>query len=146
VTRSKSIHAYNDIATQLRAARELGGAVLEFERFGQAVSWRARAYTYRSVLRAAEAERLQAPPGTTVPTPWDDMILQIDVAKKEPKVKIQFGVLIRSGKMRPLEETDLDPNVQSFEPPPLVDPTLPVPGDTDEDILAKAVNMLGKDK
>lgn len=99
MTRSNSLSTYTDVKLQLEQIREQGGALVEFTTFGGAVSWVARVYTYRKLLR--DQARVSSLPGLDPTTPWDDLIVRHDKKNRKPFVTVQFGVLKR-GNIKPL--------------------------------------------
>lgn len=119
MTRSNSLSTYTDVKIQLEQIRAQGGALMEFTTFGGAVSWVARVYTYRKLLR--DQALANAPPGLDPGTPWDDLIVRHDKQNKAAFVTVQFGVLKR-GNMKPLP-TGLEKPltlVTGLEPAPVV--------------------------
>ena len=85
---SKNVNTYSDVAAVLKAARDSGSTIAEYEcdTPGIAVNFRARAYAYRKLLRDIARESVQRP-GFHPTTEWDDMILTLDGRI----VKIHFG-------------------------------------------------------
>lgn len=93
MTLPKSITSYLDVKARLEEARALGGAKITFATFGAAVSFVARCYTYRKLLKEqALASMENPPPGWAPSTPWDDLIIRHDKKARSPEIIFEFGI------------------------------------------------------
>lgn len=108
---SRNINTYGDIKRQLEHCRALGGAKIEFDTFGQATVWMARAYTFRALLRKqAEAAQTNPVPGWIPSTPWDDMIIRHNKKDRETFLRVEFNAEA-VGKISPLDNPGAIPNM-----------------------------------
>lgn len=116
--RPRSLSSYTDIKVQLLSIREAGGAEMKFPSFGGAVSWVARVYTYRKLLRDAAREGM---PETFDPsTPWDDLLVSHDKKNRSTSVFVRFGTVTK-GEMLPLPANLAQSKLLQISDVPVVD-------------------------
>lgn len=99
MTRARSINSYQDIKLQLEEIRAMGGAEIDLGSYGAAITWVARVYTYRSLLRAQA--KIGMPEGVDPSTPWDDLIIHHNKRNRATSVEVEFGIL-KKGVIKPL--------------------------------------------
>lgn len=74
----KTLSQFLDVIPVLDAAIAAGGGRYTLPTSGQAVNWRQRAYTLRSIMRKADQARHDKIPGYSPSTPYDGINLSID--------------------------------------------------------------------
>lgn len=98
---------FADIPPILNAALAAGGAQYVCDSYEAAVSWRARAYKYRTLLRNLETQRYAHVPGYEVKTPYDVLMLRINDRERSNIVQIDFAA--GPGKLLGKDGKPLDP-------------------------------------
>lgn len=82
---------FSDIPPILNAALEAGGAQYVCPTYEAACAWRARAYKYRQLLRKLETQRYAHVPGYAVHTPYDVLLLRLDVKARSNTIQIELA-------------------------------------------------------
>lgn len=78
MTLPKSITAYNDVAALLHQLLSRGGGKYILPNKREALRFRARSYKYRELFREQEALRAGLPKEYEVPTPYDNMKIEME--------------------------------------------------------------------